>query len=434
MKKSLFSLFCLMCAMTLFLAACTSKSAATEAPTVTEAPVATEAPAEKVTISVMTNRVGEQATVLENIAKAFMVENPNITVEFSAPGKDYENLMKVKMAANDMPDVFSTHGWAKIRYGEFLADLRDEPWAALLDPAIKPNVTDETGKVYVLPMDQEKTGMVYSEDVLTEYGIQVPTTFAELLAACETIKTGSNGEVSCIHISGADVWPMGQWYDYLSTSLLISPEKNEASTLLDGSFDWTKYTWMTQQLVDLQTKGYLNKDVLTAKYSDSAQALADGSAAFEFFGSYVISEALKINPDAKIGLMPVPTIADGDTPTLIGGETTTWGVWKYSKNIETAKKFVAFYARSENIKAVAESNLLPAGLTGVEVDAGSLNGFYSKYADLRVFPYFDRVYLPSGMWDVLCKAGQDALAGGATPEQATDYIKQEFDRLRAAAQ
>ena len=59
-----------------------------------------------------------------------MKANPDIKVEFSAPGADYEKLMKIKMAANDMPDVFSTHGWAKVRYGDFLLDLRDQPWAS----------------------------------------------------------------------------------------------------------------------------------------------------------------------------------------------------------------------------------------------------------------------------------------------------------------
>jgi raffinose/stachyose/melibiose transport system substrate-binding protein len=36
------------------------------------------------------------------------------------------------------------------------------------------------------------------------------------------------------------------------------------------------------------------------------------------------------------------------------------------------------------------------------------------------------------MWDVLCKNGQDVLAGGVTPEQATENIAKEYDRLRAS--
>jgi len=403
-----------------------------EAPAATEAPVVTKAPVEPVTISVMTNRVGTQAELLEQIARKFEAENPEIKVDFSAPGADYEKLMKIKMAANDMPDVFSTHGWAKIRYGEFLLDLKDQPWAAQLDSAIQPAVTDEAGKVYVLPMDQEKTGPAFNADVLKEYGVEVPLTWADFMATCETIKTKSNGEVACVHMGGADSWPVGQYYDFFSTALAISPTPNDEAALLDGTYDWTKYTPLSQNLLDLKTNGYLNTDALTAKYTDSAVALAEGKAAFGFYGPFICEEALKTNPNFNCGVMPIPSLAEGDKPTFAGGELTTWGVWKDSKHADAAIKFVNFFAQPENVKAVAESNKVPAGLSGVEVDAGYLTQYYTQYADLRTFTYFDRIYLPNGMWDVLCKNGQDVLAGGITPEQATDNIAKEYARLLAS--
>lgn len=389
-------------------------------------------PVTQVTIVVMTNRVGEQAKLLEDIARKFESENPDVKVDFTAPGKDYESLMKIKMAANDMPDVFSTHGWAIIRYGEFLADLRDEAWANQIDQAIKPAVTDENGKVYVLPMDQDKGGPVFNADILNQYDLEVPTTWDGLMAACETIKTGSDGKVTCIHMGGADSWPVGQYYDFFSTPAAVSPAKNDAQALLDGGYDWTKYVMVSANLLEIQEKGYLNKDVLTAKYSDSAQAFAEGKAAFGFYGAFLCEEAMKINPELKCGLMPIPSLIPGDEPTLVGGEMTTWGVWKDSKHSEAARRLVAYYARPENVAAVADSNKLPAGLSGVDIDAGYLTEYYNQYASLRVFPYFDRVYLPNGMWDVLCKNGQDVLAHGITPEQATENIEKEYLRLRAS--
>jgi raffinose/stachyose/melibiose transport system substrate-binding protein len=424
------------------LAACGGTPAATTTPEVTSAkPASTTAPTvaptvanppAQVTISVATNRVGEQAKLLEQIARKFEQENPDVKVDFSAPGSDYENLMKIKMAANDMPDVFSTHGWAKIRYGAFLLDLRDQPWASQIDQAIKPAVTDDTGRVYVLPMDQEKTGPVFNADILTQYNVEVPATWDQLLATCETIKTKSAGKVVCIHMGGADSWPVGQYYDFFSVPLAISPRINDAAALLDGTYDWTKYTPLSANLLELKQKGYLNVDALTSKYSDSATALAGGKVAFGFYGPFLCEEALKVNPNLNCGLMPIPSFSTDDLPTFAGGELTTWGIWKDTKHQDAAKRLVAYYAKPENIAAVANSNRSPAGLTGVTVDAGYLTQYYTKYADLRTFTYFDRVYLPNGMWDVLCKNGQDVLAGGVTPSQASENIKKEFLRLRAA--
>jgi len=46
-----------------------------------------------------------------------------------------------------------------------------------------------------------------------------------------------------------------------------------------------------------------------------------------------------------------------------------------------------------------------------------------------VFPYFDRVYLPNGMWDVMCKTGTALLAEQVTPQQFSEKMKQEVERL-----
>ncbi|MFC5450079.1 ABC transporter substrate-binding protein [Paenibacillus aestuarii] len=386
----------------------------------------------QVTLTVATNIVGEPANVLQGIAKSFEQENPNIHVEFSAPGAEYENIMKIKMASNSMPDVFSTHGWAKIRYGNYLLDLKDQPWVSQLDANIKPAVTDESGKVYALPIDQDKSGPVYNADVLNQYGIKVPTTIEELLQACEDIKTKSGGKVTPIHIGGADSWPIGQFFDFMASSYFVSGNKSFGKELKDGSFDWKNFDQLPQMFLDLQKKGYLNKDVLTAKYDDSAKAFAEGKVAFGFYGPFLIEEAKKTNPNVKGGLMPIQAAVAGDKTTFAGGEKTTWGIWKDTPNAEAAKKFVAYYAKPENVAKVAKAQVLPPGIKGVAVDAGDLTKDFETYKDVPVFPYFDREYLPNGMWDVMCKNGQDMLAGAITPSQFSENMKKEFDRLRAA--
>lgn len=75
------------------------------------------------------------------ICEDFMELNPNTDIEFVSYGKDYESLMKGKMAANDLPDVFSTHGWGVKRYAEYLRPLNDLDLAENLSPAIENSVT-----------------------------------------------------------------------------------------------------------------------------------------------------------------------------------------------------------------------------------------------------------------------------------------------------
>lgn len=292
-------------------------------------------------------------------------------------------------------------------------------------------MSDEAGKVYILPMTWTKAGMAYNVDILNEYGIEPPfETYDEWMAACETIKTKSNGEVICMHFGAGDIWPIGVYYDWFATALLVSPEDNQVPAFMDRTFtDWDKFTIISEKLLELKQKGYLNEDVLTAKFMDTAQAFADGKVAFVLMPPFVIEEAKKINPNLNGNVMPVPAMVEGDVPALVGGESDTWAVWKDSENLDAALKFLDFYARPENLKLVSETSKSPPALTGVEVDMGYLNEFYQKYGDLRVFQWFDRIYMPNGMWDVSCKAAADVLAGTMTPEQASEYMEQEYQRL-----
>jgi len=175
--------------------------------------------------------------VYKEIAGAFMAENPDIEVDLQFPGSEYENILKVKMAANDLPDVWDTHGWAVIRYGHYLADLRDEAWVADMTDTIRDVVTDETGKVHALVLAEAKDGLTYNADLLRQYGIEPPRTIDELMAAAEKIVTESNGQVMPFYFSGIDDWMIGQFFDYFATSLLISPQQNEAENLLNGTMD-----------------------------------------------------------------------------------------------------------------------------------------------------------------------------------------------------
>lgn len=366
--------------------------------------------------------------VYEEIASDFEKENPGIQVNLQFPGSEYENLMKVKMAANDLPDVFDTHGWAIIRYGNYLADLSGEEWTSRLTDTIKNVVTDENGKVHAMVMIEAKDGLTYNVNVLEEYGIEPPETFDELMAAAEKLKTESNGEVTPFFFSGVDDWMIGQYFDYFATSHLISPEDNHADALLDGTFDWSNWTPIPANFLEMREKGYMNEDVLTAKYSDMPQRFAEGKVAFVMTGPSFAAEVHKINPDVKVGIMPVPSVAEGDEPNFSGGERYTMGAWKDSEHLEESKKLIAFFARPENLEKIANVTKLPPGLKEVNTDH-EFSEYYEKYADIRVFPYFDRVYLPNGMWDVMCKTGAELLAGAVTPEQYSEIMKQEVERL-----
>ncbi len=367
---------------------------------------------------------------IEGLAAAFE-EETGISIDVNFPGTGYEDQLRVRMASNDLPDLFDTHGWAINRYGEYVADLSDMEWVEHFDPAMEPILKDEDGKIYAYPINQAKDGIMYNAPLLDEYGIELPTTVDEWIDAMETVKEKSGGEVTPLWIPGSNQYTIAQVLDQLSTPLLVTAdEHNYEEALLDGSFDWSNYTPLPEFLKDLQDRGLINKDVLTASEAQRIELMAQNKVAFVFAGGAFGPAVTELNPDIQVGTIPVPAFWEGAEQSWIGGERNTFAAFKDSENLDEAKQFIEFIAQPENAKKLAEATSLPAGITNVEAE-NYYTEFYDEWAHVQIQPYFDRVYLPSGMWDVYATTGQELLSDLKTPEQVSEEMESEYLRLRS---
>ncbi|OXS75659.1 ABC transporter substrate-binding protein [Domibacillus enclensis] len=378
-------------------------------------------------MSTATNQADQD--IFKEVVADFEAENPDIDIEDSYPADGYEDMARVKMAADDMPDLFDTHGWAKSRYAEYTEDLSDMAWVENLDEAMKPILTDEEGKLHAYPINQALDGVTYNKNILDEYGIEAPKTFDEFMTALETVKEKSNGEVIPFWLGGSDKSQFGQYFDQFATPLLItSPSNSHGDALLDGSFDWSNYTFLPEKLKEMNDKELLNEDVLTAQTAQAPELFAQGKIAFSMMSGSIGRESTELNPEVKIGTMPVPAIHEDDQPSWIGGERFTLAVSKNSEHKEEAKQFIEYISQPEVAKKLAEGTSLPDALTNVDAD-NYFAEFYKEYEGTRIEPYFDRVYLPSGMWDPMGATGQELVAGTMSPEQVSEKMSQEYTRL-----
>ena len=362
-----------------------------------------------VTLTVWASGAGPQVDAMKTACEGFSKES-GYKVEFSAPGDTYEELMKTKMAANDMPDVFDTHGWSVKRYSDFLMPVNDLDFAANIDKQIKPIVSDEDGNIYVLPMDMDISGLVYNVDVVKEAGIDVDQikTWDDFEAACDKVLAiGKNP----IHMGGANSFTVGWFYDRVAPSFYITDDANsKAEELKSGTFDkeiWKKISAMLDSWV---TKGYLNKDCVSGEYTADVTSAANGDTAFLFYGNVAMSIEQGINKDVKLGMMPIPSCSKDDEPSLIAGENVAFGIWKDTKHKDAAVELLEYLSRPEVASTIAKATGNKPALTTVTADIGMAQEYLDKYADVETFPYFDREYCPSGLWDVICSTGQDVLA------------------------
>ncbi len=363
------------------------------------------------------------------ICQDFMDLHPNTELEFVSYGKDYESLMKGKMAANDLPDVFATHGWAVKRYAEYLRPLNDLSLVANLSPAIIDTITTSDGDIVTVPLTIQMTGILYNKDVLAKAGwTEVPKNWDEFKQCCQDIKDIG---LTPIYMAGKNPGSMALFMDFVAPSFLTTwEEENYEQELYDGTFDWMLWDRVGGLLKDLSDAGYLNKDSNTADTFYIPQKLAYGECGFVFRYNENLAEAWEINPDAKLSFMPVPVAFEGDEPVTIIGEQDSFGIWNETENMELAVAFLEYLASKEVVEYFCNTVGDPSGLKS-DLNLG-LAKEYTEYGDnYRAVPFFDREYFPSGIWGTMKSVGAGITSNEMSVREASQILEEAYNRLRA---
>ncbi len=387
-----------------------------------------------VTIEFLYNLNGEAISdAVQEVCKKFTTET-GIGVEAVMPGSNFSDIMKTRMASNQLPDVWTTHGWAVARYAEYLTPLNDFTFADHISPSIKEQITDEEGNLYTLPIDMDLTGIIYNANVLQEAGVNVDEimTWADFEEACEKIRTIGKTPVQ---LGGKDNYTIGNMMDFVAPTLITNENEENQQALLDGSFDWSQWNMVTEKVDSWRQKGYFNTDAVTADYMTGIKALGAEKAAFMFTAASGITETYVQNPNTEMGFMPLPAKEEGFKRSLMTGEHFAVGMSKTTEHPEEVRAFMEFLAREDVSSYLATKCGMPSGLDNVESDTGRLAPYYDKYSSdssILNIPYFDRKYLPSGMWNDLCVTGASLLSG--QPDALTvsvDQMKSSYEEKKA---
>lgn len=368
-----------------------------------------------------------QYLAMSKIIEAYEAES-GVTVTTLTGGDTFEDQMKVRLASGDIPDLFSTHGWSVLRYSQFLEPLTDQPWAADVNPALDSAMRDGDGDIYAFPGQTDVAGVLYNRDVLEGIGVDPAsiTTWEAFDSAAGALAAAG---IIPIYVSGKDQGSAGILADFLAVDTFTDPEKQQ---MQEGTFVDSAYAMMLDRVHGWEQNGWFNPDYSSASRDDMARALADGTAGFEIAQNAILTNAFEYNPDADLGFIPLPPTLS-DAPYLVGGEgVDSFGVSKTSEHKEEALAFLAFLAQPENAAALAESTASAPGLLDVHVDFGPLADSFGAYVvdgNVAIQPYFDRVYLPNGMWNTMVVTTDSVITGQSAVDAAVQQVRTQFETL-----
>ncbi len=189
--KKIISLL-LVLAMALSLVACGAKE---EAPAETQA-AAAEAPAaaaEKVEVTMIAAQYGtETADWWANFVTKFEAANPDIDLTVDVVSwNDIYTVVNTRIANGEQPDLLNIDGYADYYADGLLLPAKEwvseETYAKFYESFLAESVDDE-GTVWAVPDLASARALYVNVDILAEAGVEIPTTWAELKTACETIK------------------------------------------------------------------------------------------------------------------------------------------------------------------------------------------------------------------------------------------------------
>lgn len=282
---------------------------------------------EKVTIKFANYALLEDAYTefWEGVKTGFEAENPDITIEWvTAPYADIVSTVTTMAGGGDKVDmIFGEGTWTSSLVDSGLIIpvtdvLSQEYLDGFYENSLEASMVD--GEIYTLPMYMSPFILYYNTDILQKAGVEsVPTTYDELLAACEKI-SGMTTE------DGNAIYPFGQTTASvaISGSAINSMIFNFGGEVLtaDGqlSIDNDGFKQTFEMLKQLDEKGYTPEN---CKLKDLRNLFALGQLAMYYDQSWGISGVENINPDILSVTASANPLAggSGDGASLLSTQT-----------------------------------------------------------------------------------------------------------------
>lgn len=378
--KRLFAFVLAICMLTTAFAGCGQQAGTPTEPKADQASTnevekKDEKPAKDVDLTFFTGKV-ETVDLLDEIIAGFNAQSGGITVEQEYQN-DASNIIKIKFASGEAPDIMTTYEQEYVDQGKYL-DLSDmdEIWNRLI-PSMKESCTDiNSGKQYRICTNMTMAGFFYNKEIFAELGIEPATTWEGFVANLEKIKT-EMPDVDPWFIFGSEAWHLGHLIEFIphgyikakygATAAKTAMLNNDKSILNFGDPNGAMATFAAG-LLELQEKGLINEDVLTATNDNCVDAFVSGKAAMFSNGMWALSSVLAKDPEMadKIGFAPYPAMMEDGTPMVLVAEDSGYSISADTEHVEEAKAFLTYLFSADNQKKYAESLGSPPAFTDVD--------------------------------------------------------------------
>lgn len=344
----------------------------------------------------------EAVAQFDEIIAGFEAENPDIqVVQNHVPNAD--TALRTLLVKDKVPDVMTLN--ANATFGELsragvFEDMSDVPAMDTVADAPIEIVTDlgqYEDEIAGVPFALAASSIIYNKTIFAEQGLEVPTTWAELVAVIDALESAG---ITPFYGTIKDQWTILPAFNNLGAALqpegFFDDMRAEGEDVgPDSSVSFSQdYRDAAEKLKTLF--GATQPDFASRDYNAGNAAFANGESAMYLQGTYAITAILANNPDLDLGTFPYPASEEESENVLVTGVDVVLSIGKGTPHQAEAEKFVEYMMRPENVAAYGEAQATFSPLEGAEPSTNPyLEGLNAFVAEGRITGYIDHQIPPA---------------------------------------
>lgn len=397
---------------------------------------------EKVTIKFLHRWPMEpNKSFLDKVVADYEAANPNIKIDMQSIANDpYKEKIKIILGTEEAPDVFFT--WS----GEFMyrfvrenkifdltEALNTDGWReTLMEAQVKPFTLED--KTYGIPYRVEGKVFFYNTKIFKENNLQVPQTWDELLAVCETLKGKG---ITPIAYGNQAPWTCAHYIGTLNQKIVAEDVRVKDYNAKTGEFTDAGYLEALKKYQQLIP--YFNENSNALSHQQARQNWINGDAAMMYLETAEVGEVQDIQAsDFEWDMFKFPAISDGKgDQNKLTGAPEGFVVSANTKHPKEAIAFLKYLTGAEvGLQEVKATGIIN-GMKGL-YDSSNADPMVVKASDL-INEASDIVYwldtdIDAKLVNVYLSETQRLTGNETTPEAVMAEIQKTAKEIRSEAQ
>lgn len=344
--------------------------------------------------------------------------------------EEYDGKLNALIAAGQTPDCYICNPGPNMDVyvnAGAAADLTDiltnqeADWYGTFTEGIFERMTYD-GKIYAVPTNFAAACVYYNTEMFETAGVAVPTTYDELLAACQTLQDAGYTPISC---SAGTAWCLSMIAGYLCDRQGV-----DLNAIASHEANWTDEVCVQAGEKLKELSQYFQPTAAGDSNDQATAAFYNGEAAMLVQGSWAIAQINGNNPDfeSKCGVFQFPAIEGANDPNRMIVKTDNLLMSSTTEHQDAVIALMKMFTDETAQKYTAEVGGKIPIIKGLEIDYEAAPAQLKFIQDILAtatgtFGFYNESLDSVEAGDCFDNAMVDVFLGNQTPEEAFQTVQ-----------